>query len=262
MAILRPANASAYPHASRASRHRLNACHARAAPLKDHKLTTQVMADHVRLDLDLVEHLAVVHTNDGANHLWYDDHVPQVRLDRGGLLKLGALLLSLPELLDESHGLPVQAAGKLAAHAGRDELHQLLRAQVKKRIEVDAAVRKLAKRPLTRSGRRNVRHDGNRSRRGGETANRRAATEVAVQGRKTRNAANTTETDRDAVPSASVTAAVSSEGDPNKVARHAVLNHVSSEVVKTVVVVRSTSVGSIRHEIRTSPRENSFQVSL
>ena len=33
------------------------------------------------LDLDLVESLAVVHTNDAANHLGDDDHVAKVSLD-------------------------------------------------------------------------------------------------------------------------------------------------------------------------------------
>jgi hypothetical protein len=39
---------------------------------------SQVVADHLRLDLNLVEGLAVVHTNDTSDHLWNNNHVPQV----------------------------------------------------------------------------------------------------------------------------------------------------------------------------------------
>ena len=39
---------------------------------------SQVVTNHLRLDLDLVEGLPVVHTNDASNHLWDNDHVPQV----------------------------------------------------------------------------------------------------------------------------------------------------------------------------------------
>lgn len=39
---------------------------------------SKIMTDHLRLDLNLVEGLAVVHTNDATNHFRYDDHVPEV----------------------------------------------------------------------------------------------------------------------------------------------------------------------------------------
>merc|ERR1711967_177336 len=41
---------------------------------------TEVVSDHVSLDLDLVENLAVVHTDNRADHLREDDHVAQVSL--------------------------------------------------------------------------------------------------------------------------------------------------------------------------------------
>ena len=71
------------------------------------------MPDHLRLDLNLVEGLAVVDADDGAGHLGDNDHVPQVGLDHVGLLVGGALLLLLAELLDESHGLALQSSGEL-----------------------------------------------------------------------------------------------------------------------------------------------------
>ena len=70
----------------------------------------QVVSDHLRLDLDLVEALAVVDANDGADHLRDDDHVPQVGPDGLWLLSGGGLLLGLVELLDQSVSLALQAA--------------------------------------------------------------------------------------------------------------------------------------------------------
>jgi hypothetical protein len=48
---------------------------------------------NTHLDLNLVEGLAVVHTNHGANHLRDDDHVAQVGAHGLGLLARGSLLL-------------------------------------------------------------------------------------------------------------------------------------------------------------------------
>lgn len=51
------------------------------------------MVQKAYLDLDLVEGLAVVHANDGTDHLGYDDHVTQVGADGLGLLALISLAL-------------------------------------------------------------------------------------------------------------------------------------------------------------------------
>ena len=63
------------------------------------------MAHHLRLDFDLVEFLSAVHTNNTSNHLWYDDHVAQMRLDLVGLLIRFGVLLGLAKLLDQTHWL-------------------------------------------------------------------------------------------------------------------------------------------------------------
>ena len=47
----------------------------------------------LHLDFDGLEDLAVVHTDDGADHLGDDDHVTQVSLDERGLLVFGSSLL-------------------------------------------------------------------------------------------------------------------------------------------------------------------------
>ena len=80
--------------------------------VRDGKLS-KIVSDHLRLDLDLGEDLAVVHTHDGAGHLGDHNHVSQVSLHDVRLLVGGALLLLLAELLDESHGLALQSSGEL-----------------------------------------------------------------------------------------------------------------------------------------------------
>ena len=109
----------------------------------------EVVADHLGLDLNGVEdlhtqdapvsisrylplphsswvssetHLAVVDADDGADHLGDDDHVAEVGLHDRGLLVGGRLLLGLAELLDEAHGLALQAALEPPAGAGVDDL--------------------------------------------------------------------------------------------------------------------------------------------
>ena len=52
----------------------------------------QVVADHLRLDLNLVEGLAIVHANDAANHLGHDNHVAEVRPHGVGLVSSSSLL--------------------------------------------------------------------------------------------------------------------------------------------------------------------------
>lgn len=92
------------------------------------------MADHLRSDLDLVELLSGVDANDAANHLGDDNHVTEVRLDEVGLLVGLGLLLGLAELLDETHGLALQATVDSAAGAGVDDITQLLGVKVQETV--------------------------------------------------------------------------------------------------------------------------------
>lgn len=110
------------------------------------------MADHLGLDLDLVELLAGVDTDDGADHLGDDDHVTEVGLDEVGLLVGLGLLLGLAELLDQTHGLALEAAVEPSAGAGVDEVAELLRAEVEELVEVDSTVGELAERALGLKG--------------------------------------------------------------------------------------------------------------
>lgn len=95
---------------------------------------SQVVANHLGLDLDLVELLAGVDADNAADHLGDNDHVTQVRLDKVGLLVGLGLLLGLAELLDQTHGLALQATVEAAAGAGVDDITELLRGEVKEPI--------------------------------------------------------------------------------------------------------------------------------
>ena len=85
------------------------------------------MTNHFRLDLDLVELLAGVDTDDGADHLWDDNHVTEMGSDGVWLLVGLSLLLGLAELLDEAHGLALEAAVESTTGTGMDEIAELLR---------------------------------------------------------------------------------------------------------------------------------------
>ncbi len=107
----------------------------------------EVVANHLRLDLNRVEdlhratrptstfrpcrlyetprertHLAVVDTDDRADHLGDDDHVTEVGLHDRGLFVRGSLLLCLAELLDQTHGLALETALEPPAGTRMDDL--------------------------------------------------------------------------------------------------------------------------------------------
>lgn len=88
------------------------------------------MADHLGLDLDLVELLSGVDTNDRADHLWDDNHVTQVRLDEVWLLVGLGLLLSLTELLDQTHRLALESAVEATTSARVNNVAQLVGREV------------------------------------------------------------------------------------------------------------------------------------
>ncbi len=95
----------------------------------------QVEADHLRLDLHLIELLAAVDADDGPDHLRHDDHVAQVRLDQVGLLVRLGPLLGLAQFLDQSHGFALQAAVEPAAGAGVDDIAELFGGEVEESVE-------------------------------------------------------------------------------------------------------------------------------
>jgi hypothetical protein len=81
----------------------------------------KVVSHHLRLDLHLVELFATVDADHRPNHLWHDDHVTQMRLDKVGLLVRFRRLLGLSEFLDQAHGSALKATVEAAAGAGVEQ---------------------------------------------------------------------------------------------------------------------------------------------
>eukprot|EP01084_Bolivina_argentea_P298334 514089_1 len=103
----------------------------------------QVVGDHLSLDLNSVELLAVVDTDDGADHLGHDDHVAQVGADGLGLLTNLHELLGLAELLHQGHGLALETASETATSTGVDHLGELLVLEGQKGLDLEATVLEL-----------------------------------------------------------------------------------------------------------------------
>lgn len=93
------------------------------------------MSNHLRLNFNLVELLAGVDTDNASNHLGNNDHVTEVGLDEVGLLVGLGLLLGLAELLDQAHGLALQATVEPAASTGVHDIAELLRREVEEPIK-------------------------------------------------------------------------------------------------------------------------------
>jgi hypothetical protein len=94
----------------------------------------QVEPHHLRLDLDLVELLAGINADDGADHLGHDDHVAEVRLDEVGLLVGFRGLLGFAEFFDQPHGLSLEAPVEAASGAGVDDIAELFRGEVEESV--------------------------------------------------------------------------------------------------------------------------------
>lgn len=79
----------------------------------------------IYLDLNLIEHLSVVNTNDGSNHLRNDDHITKMSLDTGRLLISSALKLGLAKTLDQGEGLALETAVEAAASTASNKIDEL-----------------------------------------------------------------------------------------------------------------------------------------
>lgn len=86
----------------------------------------QVVTDHLSLDFNLIEGLAVVHTDHAADHLGDDDGVTQVGLDHSWLLKWRRLLLGLAQTLLQSKGLALQTTTVTSTSTTGQQLDQLI----------------------------------------------------------------------------------------------------------------------------------------
>ena len=110
----------------------------------------KVMANHLRLNLNLVEGLAIVDTDKAANHLRDNDHVAEMCPHWLRLLTSRSILFRLAQLLDERHGLPLETPLEPSAGASGEHLDKVVGGHVEEGIEIHAAIAELAERPLLR----------------------------------------------------------------------------------------------------------------
>ena len=108
--------------------------------LVSHGVLTDIVADHVGLDLDSVPVLAGVDFTDGADHLWHNNCVTQMGLDGLRLLTIGRVLHCLRELLDEAVVARVDSTSESAALAGAKHLDDLGSALFHERFELNTSV--------------------------------------------------------------------------------------------------------------------------
>jgi hypothetical protein len=78
------------------------------------------MSHHLRFNLNLVELLPGVDTDDRPNHLRHHNHISQVCLDQVGLLICFRFLLGLAQLLDKSHRLTFETSVESTTSSGVD----------------------------------------------------------------------------------------------------------------------------------------------
>eukprot|EP00997_Jenningsia_sp_PLL12_P008162 NODE_4892_length_618_cov_325.917399_g4210_i0.p1 GENE.NODE_4892_length_618_cov_325.917399_g4210_i0~~NODE_4892_length_618_cov_325.917399_g4210_i0.p1 ORF type:complete len:136 (+),score=26.12 NODE_4892_length_618_cov_325.917399_g4210_i0:46-408(+) len=83
---------------------------------------SKVAADHFTLDLNRIEHLSVVDTNDAAYHLRNDDHSSQVSLNYRGLFSKWDILLCFSQLLEQIHKWFLQSPVEAPSGSGCDQL--------------------------------------------------------------------------------------------------------------------------------------------
>jgi len=120
--------------------------------VRDRKLAREV-ANHFGLDFDTVEGLAVVNTDNTANHLGNNNAIPKVRLHDLRLLIRTSGLFSSAQLLDQVGVLLLDAALQVApAGTARQQIDELLLAQVQEVLEIDPTVRKLTEGTLLGCG--------------------------------------------------------------------------------------------------------------
>ena len=85
----------------------------------------QIMANHFRLDFDLVEGFSVVDSNDGPDHLGHNNHVAEMGLDQGWLLVGSSCLFGFTQFLDETHWLALKTALETTTGTSMDQLDKL-----------------------------------------------------------------------------------------------------------------------------------------
>lgn len=109
---------------------------------------TQVVTNHLWLDLNGVERFTVVDTNERSDHLWNNNHVSQVSLNKNWLTSLGGGQLCLSHLFNQSHWLVIQTSGELSSNSGSTDLGEVLGGHRQQVFQLDTLEREVLKRSL------------------------------------------------------------------------------------------------------------------
>jgi len=103
---------------------------------------------HLGLDFNRVENLAVVNTDNTADHFWDDDHVSEVGFYDCGFLVRGSFFLGFAQLFDETHWAAFKATVELATGACVNEIDEIFITQVEELVKFDTTVGEGAERSL------------------------------------------------------------------------------------------------------------------
>ena len=95
------------------------------------------MSNHLRLNLNLVELLSRVDTNDGTDHLRNDNHVSEMGLDEVWLLIWLGLLLCLSQLLDQTHWLALKTTVETTAGTSVNDIAELIGGKIEESIVIE-----------------------------------------------------------------------------------------------------------------------------
>lgn len=98
--------------------------------LRDRKLP-QIVAHHLRLDLNLIELLATIYPDNTANHLRHHNHITQMRLDEIWLLIRLRLLFRFAQFLDQTHRPALEATVEPTTSACMNHIAELLGGEIK-----------------------------------------------------------------------------------------------------------------------------------
>lgn len=86
----------------------------------------EVVSNHFWLNFNLIEGFSVIDSNNGAYHLWKDEHVSQMCFDDFGLFIWRSFFFCLPQSLEQSHWFSLQTTRKTPASSRIHQFHQLL----------------------------------------------------------------------------------------------------------------------------------------
>jgi len=101
----------------------------------DAKLS-EVVSNHLRLDLNLVESFSLVNSDNASNHLWENNHVSKMSLHTLRLLKCGTLLLCLSQAFEQSKVLSLETSVESSSQSSSIHLDELLIAHIQELIEI------------------------------------------------------------------------------------------------------------------------------